>query len=524
MTDTLHKQRIEEALEALNKNCASTNRSMYPGFHLAPPSGWMNDPNGVIYHKGYYHVFYQHHPFSAEEGKLIYWGHARSKDLCTWEHLPIALAPSIEEDRDGCFSGCAVVNDNDELCLIYTAHRWGKAWGDDRYVNEVQAIATSKDGVHFDNKQVVLREPPLEGVTHFRDPRVWREGNDWLMIIGYRTDDKDGKGVGKVALYRSKDLYRWTFESTLAEDDELLPPGKRSYMWECPDFFPLGDKHVLLMSPQGLEDDNKERFLNLFQNGCIIGTFKDGKFTRETEFEELDFGHEFYAAQHIDGPDGRTLLIAWFDMWANDKPSQKHGWAGMMTLPRDLHIEDGLVRMTPSPELVGLRAHAEPATIDTSVLKDGEERSLEITDGPLQELRVDIDLNATDAQEFGIEFHVDSATGARTRLYVDRALNRLVLDRELSGQSPAQSAFKRTCKLPEGDVLSLHVYLDRPSIEVFIGNDKSEGLYSMSSRTFPTPAQKEAHLFAKGGRFALKGFKRWTLKDTFHFEPLKYGA
>ena len=524
MTDTLHKQRIEEALEALNKNCANTDRSMYPGFHLAPPSGWMNDPNGVIYHKGYYHVFYQHHPFSAEEGKLIYWGHARSKDLCTWEHLPIALAPSIDEDRDGCFSGCAVVNDNDELCLIYTAHRWGKDWGDDRYVDEVQAIATSKDGIHFDNKEVVLREPPQEGVTHFRDPRVWREGNDWLMIIGYRTDDKDGKGVGKVALYRSTDLYSWTFESTLAEDDELLPPGKRSYMWECPDFFPLGDKHVLLMSPQGLEDENKARFLNLFQNGCIIGTFKDGKFTRETEFEELDFGHEFYAAQHIDGPDGRTLLIAWFDMWANDKPSQKHGWAGMMTLPRDLHIEDGLVRMTPSPELVGLRANAEPTTIDTSALKDGEERSLEITDGPLQELRVEIDMKATDAQEFGIEFHVDKATGARTRLYVDRALNRLVLDRELSGQSPAQSAFKRTCKLPEGDVLSLHIYLDRPSIEVFIGNEKSEGLYSMSSRTFPTPAQKEAHLFANGGSFALKDFKRWTLKDTFHFEPLKYGA
>ena len=524
MTDTLHKQRIEEALEALNKNCANTDRSMYPGFHLAPPSGWMNDPNGVIYHKGYYHVFYQHHPFSAEEGKLIYWGHARSKDLCTWEHLPIALAPSIDEDRDGCFSGCAVVNDNDELCLIYTAHRWGKDWGDDRYVDEVQAIATSKDGIHFDNKEVVLREPPQEGVTHFRDPRIWREGNDWLMIIGYRTDDKDGKGVGKVALYRSTDLYSWTFESTLAEDDELLPPGKRSYMWECPDFFPLGDKHVLLMSPQGLEDENKARFLNLFQNGCIIGTFKDGKFTRETEFEELDFGHEFYAAQHIDGPDGRTLLIAWFDMWANDKPSQKHGWAGMMTLPRDLHIEDGLVRMTPSPELVGLRANAEPKTIDTSALKDGEERSLEITDGPLQELRVEIDMKATDAQEFGIEFHVDKATGARTRLYVDRALNRLVLDRELSGQSPAQSAFKRTCKLPEGDVLSLHIYLDRPSIEVFIGNEKSEGLYSMSSRTFPTPAQKEAHLFANGGSFALKDFKRWTLKDTFHFEPLKYGA
>lgn len=522
MTDTLHKQRIEEALAALNTRHSSTNRAMYPGYHLAPPSGWMNDPNGVIYHKGYYHVFYQHHPFSAEEGRLMYWGHARSKDLCTWEHLPIALAPSIEEDRDGCFSGCAVVNDNDELCLIYTAHRWGKDWGDDRYVYEVQAIATSKDGIHFGNKQIVLRTPPQKGVTHVRDPRVWREGDEWLMVLGYRTDDKDGKGVGKVALYRSPDLYHWTFASTLAEDDELLPPGQRSYMWECPDFFPLDGKHVLLLSPQGLEDKHGERFLNLFQNGCIIGTFKDGKFSRETAFEELDFGHEFYAAQHIDGPDGRTLLIAWFDMWANDKPSQRHGWAGMMSLPRDLRIENNVVRMTPSPELVGLRINPEPTAIDIAFLNASEKRSLDIHDGPLQELRIEIDRRASDATTFGIELHVDQATGACTRLYVDRALDRLVLDRELTGNSPKQSAFKRTCALPEGDVLSLHIFLDRPSIEVFIGNETSEGLYSMSSRIFPTQTQTGAYLFANGGSLVLKACKRWALKDTFHFEPLRY--
>lgn len=528
MTDLnkLHQERIEEAHRALNANTPKIDReeALYPGFHLAPPSGWMNDPNGVIYYKGYYHVFYQHHPFSSQEGKLIYWGHARSKDLCTWEHLPIALAPSIEEDKDGCFSGCAVVNDKDELCLIYTAHRWGGEWGDDSNVNEVQAIATSADGIHFNDKQVILTKPPEEGVTHFRDPRVWREGNEWVMIIGYRTDDHKGHGVGKVAIYKSPDLYDWTFECTLAEDDIDLPPGKRSFMWECPDFFPLDGKHVLLMSPQGLEDEHNKRYLNLFQNGCIIGEYKNGNFTPETEFEELDFGHEFYAAQHIDGPDGRCVLIGWFDMWANDKPSQKHGWAGMMTLPRDLRIEDGLVRMTPSPELKGLRQQTAPVSIDTSVLKDKEERNLEINDGPLQEIRLTVDMKATDAKRFGIEFHVDKASGAHTCFYVDRELKHIVLDREYTGNSPSQSAFERTCPLPEGEELVLHFFLDRPSIEIFIGNEKSEGLYSMSSRTFPTPAQKDAHLFAKGGSLAIKSFERWALKDTFTFKPLTYDA
>ena len=521
MTQSSHQQRIEDAQQELNALAKRVDRSLYPGFHLAPPAGWMNDPNGVIYYQGYYHVFYQHHPFSAKEAQLMYWGHARSKDLCSWEHLPIALAPSIEEDRDGCFSGCAVIDDNERLCLLYTAHRWAGEWGDDRYVKEVQAIAVSQDGIHFDEKAIVLTDPPEPNVTHFRDPRVWREGTQWRMIIGYRKDDAQGQGIGHVALYRSSDLYHWTFDSVFAHDDPTLPPGQRAFMWECPDFFPLDGRYVLMMSPQGLHDPEQKKYLNLFQNGYLLGRYHDGQFSAETTFEELDYGHEFYAAQSIAGPDGRRLLIAWFDMWANDKPSQHHGWAGMMTLPRDLRIEDNRICMTPSPELKGLRLRPLAEKIDCHRVHDGETLRLEMTDHPLLEIEFDIDLEATTAKMFGIDFHVDEASDAKTRLMIDRNASCLVLDRQKTGSSPSQSPFQRRSPLPKGRRLRLHLFLDRPSIEIFIGNEQSTGLYSLSSRLFPSPGRKKGtELFAQGGTLVVEKAYYWLLKDTFHFESL----
>lgn len=521
MTQSSHQQRIKQAQDALNTLAQQVDRSVYPGFHLAPPAGWMNDPNGVIYHQGYYHVFYQHHPFSPQEAQLIYWGHARSKDLCRWEHLPIALAPSIEEDRDGCFSGCAVVNDQDRFCLIYTAHRWAGEWGDDRYVNEVQVIAVSQDGIHFDEKQVIIRDPPVAGVTHFRDPRVWREGKLWRMIIGFRTDDDNGQGIGHVALYNSDDLYHWTFDSIFASDDGQLPPGQRAFMWECPDFFPLDGRHVLMMSPQGLHDPEEKKYLNLFQNGYLLGHYRAGRFTPETVFEELDYGHEFYAAQSIEGPNGRRVLIAWFDMWANDKPSQLHGWAGMMTLPRDLRIQGDRLCMTPAPELVGLRLNHSAQVLPCPRVDDGQTFPLPIGDHPLMEIELDIDLAATTARTFGIDFHVDDASGAKTRICIDRDQHCLILDRTFTGSSPSQSSFTRRSPLPEGALLRLHIFLDRPSIELFVGNERNVGLYSLSSRVFPSPdRKKQTQLFAQAGTMVVKKIHHWPLKDTFHFEPL----
>ncbi|EGK7611317.1 glycoside hydrolase family 32 protein, partial [Escherichia coli] len=161
------QSRLHAAQNALAKLHERRGNTFYPHFHLAPPAGWMNDPNGLIWFNDRYHAFYQHHPMSEHWGPM-HWGHATSDDMIHWQHEPIALAPGDENDKDGCFSGSAV-DDNGVLSLIYTGHVWLDGAGNDDAIREVQCLATSRDGIHFEKQGVILTPP--EGIMHFRDPK-----------------------------------------------------------------------------------------------------------------------------------------------------------------------------------------------------------------------------------------------------------------------------------------------------------------------------------------------------------------
>lgn len=474
----------------------------YPGFHVAPLTGWMNDPNGLIFFKGEYHLFYQYYPFAPVWGPM-HWGHAKSADLIHWETLPVALAPGDSFDRDGCFSGCAIDN-NGILTLIYTGHVVLSPDNPDA-IREVQCMATSKDGIHFKKEGIVLENPPAKEIPHFRDPRVWKEGNHWFMVVGYRTDDENHQGIGHVALYKSNNLKDWVFIQSLLGEDPQSPPGKRAFMWECPDFFPLSDRFTLLFSPQGLKADGyKNR--NLFQNGYILGKWQNPQFAPETIFEELDYGHDFYAAQHIEAKDGRQILIAWFDMWESPKPSQRDGWAGCMTLPRKLDLVDSKILMTPIKEIETLR-QSEKAE-GTVTLSDSEHSFT--LESPLQEIELIFDLEKSNAHQAGIALRCNGK-GQETLLYIDRSQNRIVLDRNRSGQNVKGI---RSCPLPQSCKVRLHIFLDRSSIEVFVGDEQQQGLYSISSRIFPDKDSLQGHLFAIEGYAVFDSFRRWTLQDA----------
>jgi len=239
------KNHLSQAQRALETLTHSRGNRYYPRFHLAPPAGWMNDPNGLIYHNGTYHAFYQHHPFSEHWGPM-HWGHATSPDMVHWTAQPIALAPGDEWDIDGCFSGSAV-EDNGVLSLIYTGHAWLAGVGNDSAIRQVQCLATSEDGIHFEKQGVILTPPP--GIMHFRDPKVWFEDGSWWMVIGAR----DEQNCGKVLLYRGDSLRDWQLERILAEAAPEM-----GYMWECPDFFPVGNEHLLMFSPQGIKENGWE--------------------------------------------------------------------------------------------------------------------------------------------------------------------------------------------------------------------------------------------------------------------------
>lgn len=237
------QSRLHAAQNALAKLHEHRGNTFYPHFHLAPPAGWMNDPNGLIWFNDRYHAFYQHHPMSEHWGPM-HWGHATSDDMIHWQHEPIALAPGDDNDKDGCFSGSAV-DDNGVLSLIYTGHVWLDGAGNDDAIREVQCLATSRDGIHFEKQGVILTPP--EGIMHFRDPKVWREADTWWMVVGA----KDPGNTGQILLYRGSSLREWTFDRVLAHAD-----AGESYMWECPDFFSLGDQHYLMFSPQGMNAED----------------------------------------------------------------------------------------------------------------------------------------------------------------------------------------------------------------------------------------------------------------------------
>ncbi len=471
----------DHAVEAL---CAERRDDYYPQFHLAPAAGWINDPNGLICIDGVYHAFFQHHPYSEHWGPM-HWGHATSRDLIRWQHQPIALAPDAAYDQDGCFSGCAV-DDNGVLTLLYTGHVWLGEPGDDSQVREVQCLATSEDGIRFVKHGPVLAPP--DGIQHFRDPKVWRENGEWWLVVGTKEN-----GLGQVRLYRSADLRAWRFDRVLAG----AQTAHQGYMWECPDFFPLGEQHLLLFSPQGLAAQGY-RYRNRFQSGYLLGHWRpDGDFTVTQPFCELDAGHDFYAPQTFTAADGRRLLFAWMDMWESPMPSKAHRWAGALTLPRELTLAaDGSVRMNPARELAALRRGSQ--TLSEQTLTN---QHLPLTND-MQELILTLRPADSDAERYGL------AIGSAARLFVDNQSHRLVLER--FNEHPALCTC-RSVPLPEGDILSLRIFIDRSSLEIFV----NQGQACLTSRIYPTAGDRRLSLFAESGRALFEPTTGWQLASIW---------
>ncbi|MTH53084.1 sucrose-6-phosphate hydrolase [Bacillus mangrovi] len=462
------------------------------GFHISAPANWINDPNGLIQFKGEYHVFYQFHPFSEKWGPM-YWGHVKSKDLVHWEQLPIALAPFEDYDRDGCFSGSAVEHDG-KMGLIYT----GNVWLDDQQqeLKQVQCLAWSTDGVNFtkDCSNPVLSRIPEEGSSHFRDPKVWKHESSWYMVLGTKKNE-----LGKVLLYQSDDLQNWKYEGVLAENKEE----NLGFMWECPDFFELGGRHVLLISPEGMEQEGTE-YVNLKQTGYFTGEFSyETMQYKHGQFFELDKGHDFYAAQTFLDDTGRRILIAWMDMWEQEMPSQEDGWAGALTIPRVLSLDkEGRLLMHPVAELDSLRKEK-----TVSVKEYAIENELVIGSADMAEIAAEFRVDDPGVRAFGVK--VRCGDGEETVLTIVPDECKLVLDRENSGKGPGGGL--REAKLSQVKSVSLRIFLDRSSIEVFADG----GACVLTSRIFPSSDSLGIKLFAEGGTVNVQSAEVWTLGDAY---------
>ncbi|XP_075973362.1 sucrose-6-phosphate hydrolase-like [Anticarsia gemmatalis] len=410
-------------------------------YHVMPPVGWMNDPNGFVFYKGEYHLFYQFYPYDSIWGPM-HWGHVTSPNLVDWTQLPTALIP----EEEMCFSGTAVV-DNDTLVLMYT----GRVVTDiDPFFYESQYLAFSDDGVDFEKFKgnPVLSYTP-NASPDFRDPKAWKYGDHWYVIIGSQVD-----GRGRVLLYRSLDLKTWDFLTVLGESN-----GDMGYMWECPDFFELNGKHILLMSPQGLEPEG-DRYKNTYQTGYIIGKFNYDtfEFVPDGGFQELDFGHDFYASQTTEN-DGKRYVLAWFGMWETPFPESVDGWSGAVTIPRELKLRGNRLLMKPVESMTSLREET---------VWDGElSTNAIISFDKTGELIFDVDLSQK------VELLIKGSNGGEEVLIQwDPETRKVVVDR--------LGDIRQVEWLPIGSN-SWRMFLDASSLELFCG----EGEVVFSTRVFP---------------------------------------
>lgn len=313
--------------------------------HLEPPHGWLNDPNGLCWFNGKYHVFFQYAPDSADGGGKKCWGHYESPDLLKWDFVGTAFFPDIPEDRNGVYSGSAIIA-NDTMELFYTGNV--KESGDHDYITSGRGAnvirVSSKDGRSFSEKRVLLRNSdyPEYCSCHVRDPKLWEENGEYYMILGARTLANEGC----VLIYKSDDLDEWRFERKISVPDF-------GYMWECPDVFDIDGNRLLSISPQGLTHTEYEN-----QNVYSSGYFRmDGD--NLNGFEEWDYGFDFYAPQTFCAPDGRRILIGWMGIGdiPYTNPTVSLGWQHCLTLPREITVsKDGEILQKPIRELELLRS------------------------------------------------------------------------------------------------------------------------------------------------------------------------
>ncbi len=339
---------------------------MRPQFHLLPAKNWMNDPNGPICFKGSYHMFFQYNPQAATWGNMS-WNHAVSSDMVHWTHLPLAMTPTPGgPDSFGVFSGSAIAVEN-RVYAVYT----GTQMSDDAHatirdgannIQETQCLAWSDDPqlIHWTKAPAPILPTPPPGmrITGFRDPSVWKQGDTFYMTVGAG----EARVGGCVLLYSSKDLRQWQYLHKLTSGDwngKPTPnPCDDGEMWECPEFFPLGDGHVLIYSTLGKV---------FWQSGELNAATM--RFTpKKTGLLDFD---AFYAPKTQLDAQGHRIIWGWVPERRSEDAMRTAGWSGMMSLPRLLTLDaDGALRIATPPQVNTLRVgeqSREPST--TGILK-----------------------------------------------------------------------------------------------------------------------------------------------------------
>lgn len=477
---------------------------MRPIYHFTPPANWLNDPNGLVYYDGEYHLFYQHHPHSLHWGPM-HWGHAVSRDLLHWLHLPIALAP----DEDGMiFSGSAVVDWHNTagfgeraFVAIYTCHK-------EPGHHETQCLASSLDQGRTWQKYAGNPVLPNPGLRDFRDPKVFWHANRWVMCLAAGQ---------QVHFYTSPNLRDWT-RSGAFTPNPALPSG---VVWETPDLFELpvtGSQQMRWVLTLGVSTGAPAGG----SGSCyFIGHFDGTTFTPDAPFvpsassaspvasasstlsassllnplpNPLDYGPDFYAPQSwSDEPHQRRIVIGWMNNWKYAHATPAGAWRGMFSLPRELHLVETRhgIRLAQQPiaEVQALRR--EVFSSHRKMLEPGE-TPLSAVQAAVWDVEAEIAPGA--AARFGFGIHASS--GEEAHILFDLTQQTVTLNRSRSGRVDFHPDFAApiTAPLPPGKTLCLRLLVDTHTIELFLAG----GVLTLTAAIFPAQSGKRLTVFSDG--------------------------
>ncbi|PPA71707.1 glycoside hydrolase family 32 protein [Jeotgalibacillus proteolyticus] len=465
-----------------------------PKLHFAPKQHWLNDPNGLVYFEGEYHLFYQYHPNGSTWGPM-HWGHAVSKDLIQWEELDIALYP---DENGTIFSGSAIVDwhnstgffpEEPGIVAIFTHHLDKK---DGSAPVQTQSLAYSRDKGRSWEK---YKENPVlahESKVDFRDPKVFwhHETNKWIMVLATGQT---------ITFYSSANLIDWQFRSEFGEGK-----GSHAGVWECPDLFILKDensseeKWVLLVS---IGDDVELEMGSRTQ--YFTGSFDGNTFiTDQVSVKWLDYGKDNYAGvsfSDIPKEDGRRIYLGWMNNWryANQIPTD--GWRGQMTLPRELTLRtidgESFVIQKFVKEVDSFLTEKIPLI---EKIQKGSKKVV-VSQGPIE---LDIKIERMESKLFAITVHHTKEQS--TEITFDAVKNQIILDRKRSGAIDFSEMFahEQLIDTKLTDSINLRLLLDSSSIELLV----NEGAYSLTSLVYPDQICSELTISSPEGTIKVQGY------------------
>lgn len=468
-----YEQWIKEHKEEVKASSLDPRRLTY---HLMPPVGWLNDPNGLCQFQGTYHIYYQYDPFDIN-GELKLWGHYTTKDFITYENHEPFLYPDSDIDTHGAYSGSAFLKDG-KIHYFYTGNI--KLFGDDSYdyihsgrvANTIHLV--SEDGFTFDTKELILgmEDYPKGFTQHIRDPKIIEEDGIFYMVLGAR----DIKDHGCILIYKSEDLKHWEYAYSVSMKEPL------GYMWECPDLFEVNGQKILISCPQGVETKGND-FENVHSCTWMPANGKIKEGISLDSVHMFDRGCDFYAPQSFKDEKGRQILIGWMGIPDADytNPTVELGWQHALTLPRELVFKEGVLHQYVIEELKALRKdHIQTNSTDINSLQySNAVYELQMNCEDCTEL--ELDLNE--------EIHITYKEGIFT------------LDISACGSGRTS----RGADLKE--LKDIHIYSDTSSLEIFV----NDGTEAFTTRVYPSKLRniqiKKIEGSAQIDLYALDGYQ-----------------